>query len=170
MLVNIKKKCCCGNTTCGICGSEVKSSYSVDFGAGGWTDDGCDYCDQVVGEFVLGELTDDLVECCATYEDSPVCSYAASCETNKNMYFRLLLCIVDAGGGQLKWRLNVDINLVLEQNPSCPNEFARAVFESDPFNGTDCNVVPVDLNRTSQSLPGGVCGGSLPATITLDET
>jgi len=157
--------CCCYICTCT---SSLKSSYTIDFGAGGWTDDGCDYCDQVAGDFVIGGLSS--VSCCAEYEDSPVCTYADSCESIKTMYFHIDLCLQDAGGGQLKWYVQVYISLTTIQNPSCPDEEAIAVYESDPFDPTDCNVVPVTLNKISETLSGGVCGGNLPATITLDET
>lgn len=165
----VPTECCC--STCQLCvGSTPKSSYTVDFGAGGLTDAGCDYCDQIVGDFILGGLTDGLVECCVVYEDDFVCAFAASCEANKNMYFQLRLCLVDAGGGQLKWRLNANLGLMVEQDPSCTDEFARAVYESAAFDPDECGIVPVTLNRTSQTIVGGVCNGTYPATVTLDET
>lgn len=159
--------CCCPGP-CFLCsaGNDPKSSYTVDFGAGGWTDDGCDYCDQVAGEFILGGLGE---ACNAEYYDDAVCVYEAACDV-PTLNFRIRLAIVSAGGGNLKWRVTVEIDNFVVLDPGCPGEYAKAIYESDPFDPDDCDVVPVTLTMTTEDLAGGVCGGGLPATITIDET
>lgn len=157
--------CCCF-----ICDCEatLKSSYTIDLGSGGWTDGTCDWCDQVLGAFVLGAI--DSGSCCATYSDADVCDID-DCEPGGSLPdFLITLCLEDAGGGQLKWTARVEIRYFTIQNPSCNHGTATATYESDPFDPTDCSVVPVNLDKLTDVIEYGLCGGALPATITLDET
>lgn len=161
---------------CGCLASNVpRGNYTVDFGAGGWTDDGCDYCDQVAGAFVLGEFAtspDGAISepCEAIYEDGDVCVFAASCQADNDMGITISLTLEDAGGGQLKWVVFVELAMMVINDPGCPDEYARATYESDPFDPGECDVVPVTLSNISEDLQGDVCGGALPATISIDET
>lgn len=156
---------------CGCEASHVpRGNYTVDFGAGGWTDDGCDYCDQVAGEFVLGEWSDasGIVACSATYLDNNVCTYTA-CSVNDVNGLQIDLTLQSAGGGQLKWRLVVDLHL-LAGDPGCPDQYAEAIYESAAFDTDECDVVPVTLSKVSETITEDQCNGSLPSTITIDET
>jgi hypothetical protein len=158
-------------TACGCHASHVpRGNYTVDFGAGGWTDGGCDYCDQVAGDFILGEWTDG-VECTANYIDHEVCDYSTCAGGGNNINGLIIrLSLISAGGGQLKWRLDVALGPIVITDPSCPDNDAVARYESDPFDTDECDVVPVTLSKVSDVISADLCGGSLPSTISIDET
>jgi len=153
-------------TACGCLASHVpRGNYTVDFGAGGWTDGaGCTYCDQVAGEFVLGEWSDGT-DCRATYLDEGVCTFTAcdpGVDEDNDLFMQLSL--LSAGGGQLKWSLDIELKDRTTADPGCNHASAEALYESDPFDTDECDVVPVTLTKVSDTINQGMCGGALPST------
>jgi hypothetical protein len=140
---------------CGCIAAHVyRGNYTVDFGLGGWTDVGCGYCDQVMGEFILGEFTIDSigVTCQAVYSLGTACVYSTCfAGADSNQALEIALTLPSAGGGQLKWRLTVSLFTSPTTDPGCCHPGAEAVYESDPFNTDECDVVPVTLTNVTDN-------------------
>ena len=168
-------------TACGCDASHVpRGNYTVDFGAGGWTDDACDYCDQVAGEFVLGEWGDSSGTCRTVYLDEAVCE-TTECPGSVSEIKALNITLALVNGSvspNKKWQLTVFLENISSSDPSCCDSAARAVYESADIETDECDVVPVTLSKVSDTVNEGncsgawpvICGGALPSTITLDET
>ena len=168
-------------TACGCHASHVpRGSYTVDFGAGGWTDDACDYCDQIAGEFVLGEWGDSASSCRTVYLEEAVCT-TTECPGSVSEVKALNITLSLVNGSvspNKKWQLTVFLENLSSSNPSCCDSAAKAVYESADFEPDECDVVPVTLSKVSDTVNEGncsgvwpvICGGALPSTITLDET
>jgi hypothetical protein len=66
---------------CGACECETLlgacdgiPSPTIDFGSGGWTDEECDDCDQIAGEYVLNIPLEFLDYCAFAYAEPGDCS------------------------------------------------------------------------------------------------
>ena len=162
-------RCCCGGdpADCSTCATEIPAELTVDIGAGGWTDGSCDVCDDMVGEIVVTNTTN-----CTWLYDVPVaCDTTASCdgisECPQALGFRVRVLLLNLGFTVI-WQVWCEI--YGSEGPSCPDTCvygATARYETAELPIADCADLPVTLNRISQNVSSGSCGGSLPLTITL---
>lgn len=159
------------------CCASTKNEYIIDFGAGGLTDDVCNACDQLAGEFTVTRSEDD--PCVFSYTEEPWCTDTTQgdCDCPEGTF---------------------DINLSITLTFLAGCEWRVVVLAQEGFSGGDeqeCNPVsyfaqysitavdldcledlPATLDKDSEineehgcTPPRKICGGSLPATITLKE-
>lgn len=173
--------CCCGVQPC-TCECEA-GDITLDFDAGGWTDEACDACDAVAGEIVLTQTgcTWEYIEAADCTSDACQATDDDCCKTLLDLY--ITACVVK-DGGSFRWKVTVDwTGTCVDPCPSrsaeeihahppavgdyetCVASRAFARYLSDPF--SDCPEFPVTLTKDLDE-PGDFCDGALPATITLD--
>lgn len=178
------RKCCCRRLPC-CCGNSPRE-WVVDFGAGGWTDGRCDQCDEVLGEFTLEHntsITGHELTCLFTYIIDDWCDDAIIGD-----------CEIGDHDGQVSLIIALRIPLMNEFVPTCTitlrieiaqdlgeDGFCTALcyanysgtFVKADFDGCfDEDFVPFTLTRendacTANNNLGLLCGGRLPASITI---
>lgn len=161
-------------TDCNQCCSFVEStrSFTVDLGAGGWTDQNCNACDTIGGEYVLTFFP---VLCSWRYSIPNFCT--AGCT---GMSSRALGWAVTAqlrfrtveGVMKCYWRVVVGFSFALtdDDNPGadCDN-YAEYESELNDPNVLDCaSTGPWVLPKIADTMgTGAFCNGSLPDTVEL---
>lgn len=152
-------ECTVGTVTCPACcdESEFQESLVVDFGAGGWTNDDCTAaCTQVVGEILL-PFGHGSLNCLWFYQEE-----FGTCDSVDAVLTVWLW--LQPVGDECRWLCVVEIT-----NSAGTTVYARAYYTSGEFatnDETNCETFPVTLDKLSET-PGS-CGGTLPATITID--
>lgn len=149
---------CCWLCNCGV----DLTTPTVGFGAATLTNDECDWCDQISGDFIMSPHA--TIACQWTYLDEDVCSLAAfagtaACDLNFSMVLTIDAC---------------DVTLtVLLIRPGCTHDFNFYPAESisATYEGTieaGC-AFPITLTKTAEDfVPADFCGGEFPDTVTLD--
>ncbi len=168
--------CCCGE--CLDCCDDRLTEYVVDLGAGGLTNDHCDNCAAIAGEFTVA--WEDADTCFWMYGADDWCD---GCVFTHNLWpsggGRLDLVIVLRLLNGCKWQVTVQLTGTGVDPPSqddldefCEGQgfrqLTQAVYEG-PGGVTDCDAaaLPVTLTKVSEWW-GGECNGTLPATIQLE--
>ncbi len=161
--------CCCVGTDCFICSFSGgrPGTWRVDLLGGGWIDEDCDYCDQVMGTFDVADFqVGNLPNCLWLYTDEEVCTFGPP---NFNpITFRIIVFEFNLGGGV--WRWDVDV-LFLEGGLA-----QRAIYRSATSSTTDCfdlggedSTNKITLNKFSDvsSNAFNICdiAGALPDPI-----
>lgn len=133
--------------------------YVIDLGVGGWTDDICGFCDTVAGEYLL---TADR-SCGWSYVEEAECpANAGGLCYPRVLEFNLRL---ESDGESCKWVFVLWTAAVCSPDQSILSGIA--VYESAALaTSQDCQLLPVTLSKTIDV--NEVCGGNLPATITLE--
>jgi hypothetical protein len=174
--------CCCDTgRTCFHCCSDARDEYVIDFGAGGLTDDNCDFCDQIAGEFTV-RFDDSFTWICAwSYRENDVCTDDChgyqGCGDEEDFTFLILLHLEGVPfTTKCKWVLEVSLsNTGVEPDCDCCSG-GSAEYESAQFERGTCKNQPVSLTKQSENFDCGgstatnifaACGGALPGTITL---
>lgn len=162
-------RCCCDDPVSCVCCDEPGpyAEMVLDLGAGGWTDDECDYCDQVAGEFTVTIFQQ--LFCNWLYIEEDVCLDCTDCQEDgaciDTADFRIELQLVTFPA--CLWRAYVRIYQPVK-DPSCSCACKiEAVYESAELESADCRDLPVTLTKVSETFDGDACGGALPETITL---
>jgi hypothetical protein len=140
-------------------GFPAAAEYVIDLGAGGWTDSTCSFCDDVAGEFLLTSAS----SCVWSYTDEIACPDNGG----GNCYPRIIVMSLTlvTSGETCKWVFRMSGPGVCD--PADNQLSFLAVYESgDMSSGEDCQSLPVTLNKVTDT--NAVCGGALPATITLE--
>ncbi len=151
--------------------------WEADLGAGGWTDDACNNCTSISGKYIL---ISEGAGCIWSYNENPLCSPLDSPYGDCGVRLSISLGIITAGvpGG---WRYLSDVRLhtfCIDDPPPCGCPSAqliayrssiipfRPVEEcpdcSEPLDGNNEMVLSKHVDAT-----GDICGGTLPATITM---
>lgn len=164
-------------TTCNDCCSTVESAetFTVDLGAGGWTDDLCSYCDQVAGEFTLPWLSG----CVWRYSASSVCSWdcpslTGSCAGGINSNFAITATLKLDSSDPKKCYWEVTIVFSFNSDDSCGIDVgdlccSTALYRTPAADPTvqDCTTTgPWTLEKITEDVNYD-CNGNLPATITI---
>lgn len=161
---------CAVPTGCETCCSASLSGteLTIDFGAGGWTNDACDYCDQLVGEYTLSHVSG----CTWQYVENNVCAdYVCTSAHNPNIILQIDAQIeyFNPGSPKCEWRIRVRIGPITttgSNNDGC-NANAHYVTDSALPTIADCFATgPWTLNLES-STSFTPCNGSAPSTVTL---
>lgn len=160
--------------TCGVCTCDAEegepcdccdpdfppaSAYVIDLGVGGWTDDICGFCNTVAGEY---ELTSQA-SCSWGYTEATDCpgSSGGTCYPN---YLVMSLRLV-ADGSTCKWQFQIGGPGICD--PGDTQLGILVIYESSAMaSDEDCQDMPVTLNKVTDV--NDVCGGNLPASITLE--
>jgi hypothetical protein len=143
---------------CECCEAAPPPLVVLDLGAGGWTDDQCD-CDVIAGEFELV-----AVGACSWQDlaPSPMTCTLTCGATSVTLLIRL--SIFRTISNECWWGVSIDF---IADGPGCllgHAEYNSSFFATTP---DDCYDLPVTLTKVVD-LPGDICNGALPATITLD--
>jgi len=128
--------CCCTD----LCDGCENREWSVDFGAGGWTNDNptaeCgEKCTTVSGTFVV--TNDPINPCQWKFESEDSCVYV-------KIYW-------DSSDSRLHCEVGCGIDAQIA-------EYQSAVYDH-------CSDVPATVELTKTSDSGWLCGGALPDTI-----
>lgn len=165
---------CTENINCVSCTTMPSGVYAVDVGVGGLIDGSCSYCDQIVGEFIVGYVFNIGLSCYYQYSVA-ACAAHASCPQSllcPSAYFLITLSLRDDGVGRVKWFLELDLNKQ-QQQPGrpcaglCPGRSYYALYTSSSLDGANCNTTPVTLSKISETFSTDACTGSLPATVEI---
>ena len=179
------KKCCCNPALPCCCGNSPRE-WIADFGAGGWTDNRCDGCDEIQGEFTLEHNTTvsgSHLTCLFAYLVDDYCldTLAEDCDDGfDNPLFDLAIILriplMNEFVPTCTITLRVDIGNDRDEDAFCKAHCAatyEATFTKADFDGCfDEDFVPFTLTRTSNVCTasnglGLLCGSTLPATITI---
>lgn len=137
--------CTVPGITCGSCVGTTVDQYVVDLGVGGWTDGTCDECDLVAGEYTLSRIS--------------LCDWTGGAGTEDvNCYGVGISASIVPGVTGFFWQVIVFTALGLT--------YAR--YQGAILDSGDCGTDTVTLTKVSEGNGAGVCGGSLPATITIE--
>jgi len=166
----------CKHETEETCCSESNDFYVVDLGAGGLTDTiytACGFCDDIAGEFLVERNQQPAgSECRWTYDgnltqcdcddsdgdcDEPGYPGTVDIEIELTRY---------ASGDGCKWRVIVAVAWNCSPNGVDPCGGPTATYHSAEVTTDDQDDVPITLTRTTSSTTR--CGGSWPATITVE--
>lgn len=172
---------CC--VDCTECCDDRETEYIVDLGAGGLTDDECDNCAAISGEFTVSTPVagpdPDVCEWSILTED-----WCPGCANNNivglecgDLQLRVLLEIVTDDCADCFWRVTVRLSAICVDPPLQDDldEFCDggaggfAIYES-AATVENCNdaSLPVTLTKVSENW-FAECAGSLPGTITLED-
>lgn len=144
-----------------ICGVDF-SAPTIGFGSATLTNDECDWCDQISGDFIMSAHA--TLDCTWVYEDLDVCALAVfagspACDLNFSMTLTISAC-------------EVTLTVVLMQ-PTCTHDFN--LYPSQSISATYTGEIaagctfPITLTKTAEDLnPADYCGGEFQDTVTLD--
>lgn len=140
-------------------------SYLLDLGAGGWTDAGCGYCNEVTGQYVLEAADDCRWVYFEAMDDCP--GHPCACADTRVLAINLWLHRNEED--ECFWDLTVAVYSLCdptEPDPSACGSGAR--FQSAPLASLeDCQDMPVELIKVSDATDYD-CNGALPAIVDLD--
>jgi hypothetical protein len=141
----------------------------VDLGSGGWTDDNCDYCDQISGEYTLAKV----LPCSWRYLAEQVCQCDDPPEWAYAQLVIDLFIAEDIVDGSPYWRLYVQVDL-----QGCWGSYSKAHYRSAQYNSNDnpdCWDVldesdVATLTKYYEAHYDGarsmyICAGTMPSTI-----
>lgn len=154
-------ECCC-ITDCMKCTMSDQYDMVADLGAGGWTDNWCDGCDEVQGTYVMtGAFVASPPECTWLYQTPDWCLIGAL-----QFYLKLYLQIQAVGGSQWKWHLSVSIF-----NGSALYAAGVGYDSANYSNGDDCFVGEDGGGLIAMTKVGentmSVCSGSMPSSVSI---
>lgn len=149
--------------------------------ASGLTDEECDFCDEIAGDFVVtqgGSIFTILGVCIWSYSEPIDCpELTGPCpDVGTTGYWEVAVFLEhDPVQGDCKWVAVVAVQMAGstkdptdDGNCSGPGGLATyAIYESD-FIDNDCTDLPQTLNLVIQEVGGVMCSGSFPGSITLD--
>ena len=147
---------CCGQSeVCPNCTFASRpTEFVLDFGAGGWTEENCTYCDQVAGEFTLARSS----VCIWVYYLAEPCGYTST--------VFIWLQIETVAPDSWRWKAWVVLDRAAETE-------ATAVYYSDTTDESDCWYLggtsdsdKLTLTKDSDA-DGTMCDGALPGTIEM---
>jgi hypothetical protein len=145
-------------TTCGDCDS-VKSQYTIDLGTTGITDDDCEDCDLLTGEFVLGRNLTVSGGPCVWNFNMPI----GFCGTQYYVKFNTRLELLSNAFGRW-WSLYIELRTEIGGSSQAVES---AWYESGPVADDECeDPQTLTLIQGSGSLAPR-CSGSWPNTIDL---
>jgi len=181
---------CCSPMHCERCvfnPTPRPEQWIADLGAGGWIDAICSYCDQIAGQYTLDHEVANGQESSLFWLGSPVFLYDILCLWRYNaegvcviggegpdiiMDVDILLWHKYGGGTTWYWRAEVMFHESMYV--WTPSNAAWAIYDSEETDEENCYYLggedsanKLTLTRTSNNHVGGVCTGSLPATIDL---
>jgi hypothetical protein len=159
---------------CNLCDVAYQpfAAYTVDLGAPPLTDDECEYCDQIGGDYLL-ERSTCVATCAWRYCVPDVCDRTVTACSSSRWSFSVTLTIEFVSSGVMKWRLRVGYipgnNCPCTVDASCAGIFIGATYESaDQSAETRCQDVPITLTKTTDTFESsGLCVDSMPATVDL---
>jgi len=143
------------------CCATQLAEYIADYGAGGLTDDECDGCAAVAGDYTLRRFSS---FCEWRYVDDEICELEVDCLGTPGVSpVRLthLLEIINP----CQWRLTA--TLLPRGDDTCTLPAPATAVYLGPVGLTDCSALPVTLTLQAGSSTGTFCGGAWPATIEL---
>ena len=144
---------------CCVEGFPPKAGYVVDLGAGGWTGDSFDECPG------LGDCPDAAGEIEVSTADPCHWNYfgpANQCDAASPRLEVTVVLAENPSGGQCQWRATIKFAT------GGPADWPTAYYASASIaTNEDCATMPVTLNKVSENNQN--CGGTLPATITIDD-
>lgn len=180
-----RRRCCCSRTRPCCCG-DSPAQWIIDLGIGGWTDNRCDQCNEVVGEFVVVEnhtITGHELTCLFAYSVDHWCddSIIGDCDIGDHDGFISFIITL---------RIPLNNIFVPTCTITCRVELAQdlgqdgfctalcyanytGTFTKASYDGClDPDFVPFALTRESDACTannnlGLLCNGRLPATIYL---
>ena len=135
--------CTTPGITCQGCVGTTAEQYVVDLGVGGWTDGTCDECDLVSGEYTLSRFGK-----CDWLVGIPAIS-------DVDCGFGISAAIVPGVTGSF-WQV------IVADGAGLYARYVGGIVSAD-----DCGTDPVTLGKVSENT-NARCGGSLPATITIE--
>ena len=171
---------CCCEGSCEECAfaTGIPASWLVDLGTSNWTDNACDYCDQIEGQFTLtrdpspntifsfeayppaGSFYYDRL-CLWKYEDTTVCSFD-TIDMDLHIYFYHAHRPLPYND----WKWILEVQLVEDYFVgSTPNYLSLALYKSSLTTDSDCYYFGGEDSGNKLSLPqtyeahrGGVSG------------
>lgn len=147
--------------------SNAPSAFiALDFGAGGWTNNSCNRCTQLSGEFI----TEFTINCRWEYR----ASWCRISWSVPDLYYYLLITLgkTFVNATTIRWSADVYITTLFSTSFGGPNEYSFARYEGD-VTPIDCKLSPVTLTKITEDhhapypFSSGACAGTLPATIDL---
>lgn len=171
--------CPCGGSFC----DSIPASITVDIGAGGWVDEDCNYCDQVLGQYTLTMTSsysaEAYCEAYYQYDECPVCEELC---TDRHAGFRIQAYIkytIATAKYEVQVFVSIEANdnetaLCFAKDDATPSSWAQAYYNEAAIDGPP----PLTIDQTSNahqawiagaSCPGlQVCTGTLAATVEVD--
>ena len=170
--------CCCGTAdVCTDCCDDEAEDYVVDLGAGGLTDDECDNCEAIAGEFTVSKITFDGDDCHWRYSEEEWCDGCVlnhdlgDCEPLR-LTVNLWLKVDDVGRCYWEAMVSFGSGCVDPPEPDDLDTFCgggaggSAIYES-AHDIADCSTLPITLTKQSEEWFAN-CSGSLPSTVALE--
>ncbi len=169
------RRCCCGETCCSspvdVECCNPPNSLIVDFGVGGWSNEGCNFCENIADEFILGPSG------CLSPSPDDVCQ--GLCYKDTDGECKLIIDWLNATGtgasGEWYNELLLDIftgesldnpdslsYVVYETSTTSTSDDCRDLFSGDPGVQTLTKVVESHFPGS-----GNPCSGTLPSTVTV---
>lgn len=172
--------CCCPD--CENCCSKEGSKrplreYVVDLGVGGLTDgDECDQCNEIMGEFTIARVADAdcAFECCWEYLEEDWCETKCQhiehndppCEVMADL--KIVAWMQYSAGSGCRWWGKVQLITYVDAIDPCSCQ-GNTTYLGSYFSDLDCQPASWTLNKFGSDLWSD-CGGSLPASITIESS
>ena len=129
---------------------KASHNYALDFGAAFLTDDDCDQCDQIAGEYVVQYNPSIGAGCFWTYSQ-------VLCQQLANW---VIVLDIDSSN---RWLVTASV----QKTGDLLGRINYAQYRSNPIGSGECQT-PATLTKIDERGFSGFCSGTFPNTISLD--